>query len=125
MSCKACNGTGATEAYLDCPECFGSGKGEEPKGVHCDKCGGEVRVGDWPFCKGDPKEHSKSWKFGFDPFEPYIDPNIDAYGQDVGYNRHLGRMLRGTLVTSREHRRALMKKNNLDWAGRRDEGREI
>lgn len=23
----------------------------------CDRCGAELRVGDWPYCKGDPEKH--------------------------------------------------------------------
>lgn len=25
----------------------------------CERCGGYVYNGDWPFCKGDPKDHRR------------------------------------------------------------------
>lgn len=84
----------------------------------CDRCGAQVQVGDWPFCKGDPKDHENGGSYGFSPFEPYVDPNILPNGKDVGYNRHLGRMVTGTLIESREQRKRIMRENNIEWAGR-------
>jgi hypothetical protein len=28
--------------------------------THCDTCGGEIRLGDYPFCKGNPDNHAPS-----------------------------------------------------------------
>lgn len=25
----------------------------------CEKCGGEIREGDWPWCSGDPRAHER------------------------------------------------------------------
>lgn len=79
----------------------------------CDACGEDVAVGDWPFCP-----HGTPGNFGFDPFTPYLDPHIDPHGKDVAFVPSLGRKMRGTMITSREQRRNLMKQNNLDWAPR-------
>lgn len=88
----------------------------------CDACGAELKVGDWPFCKGDPSDHVNDGSFGFPPFEPYIDPHIlphsDPRAHSTGFNKHLGRNLTGTLIESREQRRKIMKEQNLDWAPR-------
>ena len=27
--------------------------------VVCEKCGGQVKFGDWPYCQGDEKEHRR------------------------------------------------------------------
>jgi hypothetical protein len=87
-------------------------------GYICDKCGGTVHIGDWPFCKGGPDDHRPGGGFGFDPFTPYLDPHIDPNGRDVKFVPSLGRKMQGTWITSREQRRAIMKANNLEWAGR-------
>ncbi len=87
----------------------------------CDRCGAILRVGDWPFCKGDPIDHVSSKGFGFDPFVPYVDPNIlphsDPRARHEGVT-HDGRRVRGTLIESRSQRRQIMKEQNLDWAPR-------
>lgn len=35
------------------------GGGHRPNSVTCEKCGGRVAEGDWPFCKGDPADHRR------------------------------------------------------------------
>ncbi len=27
----------------------------------CDCCGGDIEIGDWPFCHGDPAEHGQPY----------------------------------------------------------------
>lgn len=33
--------------------------------VKCDNCGKELQTGDWPFCKGNPEDHTQQWHYGF------------------------------------------------------------
>lgn len=98
----------------------------------CDECGAKLRIGDWPFCKGDPLAHKPGQSgFGFDPFTPYVDPHIlpfsDPRAHAEEFNAALGRVVRGTKIESREQRKALMREQGLDWAGRTCEsgGREV
>lgn len=43
----------------------------------CDLCGGEVRVGDWPFCHGDKSKHisARPSSCFFEPLVVYKDKN--------------------------------------------------
>jgi len=88
----------------------------------CDKCRSQVSIGDWPYCKGSANDHKPGGKGGYAPFEEYIDPHIlpysDSRARETGFNRHLGRNIMGTRITSREQRRKLMKDNNIDFAPR-------
>ena len=87
----------------------------------CKKCGRITRIGDWPFCHGDPAEHGNDGRYGHTPFEEYIDPHIlphsDSRAHETGVHPVLGRIT-GTRITSREQRRKIMKEQGLDWAGR-------
>lgn len=83
----------------------------------CEACGGERRVGDWPFCKGDPSDHAPG-KFGHDPFPGYVDEHILEGGNDIGPNG-AGEIVRGTRIDTRSQRRKLMKEANLEFKGRR------
>ncbi len=88
--------------------------------VVCDVCGAELVVGAWPFCHGDPANHTVGTIHGlFDPFRPYVDEHILPNGKDIGLNHSGTEMVRGTRIESREHRRAIMKAEGLDWNGRR------
>jgi len=90
----------------------------------CDICGAELIIGGGPgeWCKGDPEYHKPMKIHGlFDPFTPYVDPHILPFGDPranvEGVHPVLGK-IRGTLIESREQRRAIMKEQNLDWAPR-------
>lgn len=60
----------------------------------------DLRIGDWPFCGGDPTKHEPALHFGDDPITPYVDENIDTYPVEI---------------RTRGERRRLMTKNNLDY----------
>lgn len=85
--------------------------------MKCDVCGGERRVGDWPFCKGDPKDHVPG-KYGFDPFQGYVDEHILEGGRDIGPNL-AGEIVQGTRIDSRSERKAIMKREGIEFAGRK------
>lgn len=38
---------------------------EEGDPVECPLCGKELEVGDWPFCDGNPEDHSKDITYHF------------------------------------------------------------
>lgn len=80
----------------------------------CEKCGGEVQIGDWPFCHGDPAQHVPAHTFGDLPLEPYVDEHIAPGGTDVGYDSE-GNPYRGHLITTRGERRAIMSKHHADY----------
>ncbi len=63
--------------------------------MKCDRCGAELRVGDWPFCP-----HGPAGRFGDDPIEGYWDEHL---APDPVY------------ITTRGERRRLMSKNHLDY----------
>jgi hypothetical protein len=88
----------------------------------CEECGGELLVGSWPFCNGDPKKHEPGPFFGhYAPFPSYVDehilPDSDPRAQDIGPNG-AGETVRGIRIDSRDQRRRLMKEQGLDWHGR-------
>ena len=68
--------------------------------MKCDDCGGEVNVGDWPFCKGDPSKHVPARNFGEEPLEPYWDEHIS---QDGAY------------ITTRAERRRIMYASDVEY----------
>ena len=37
--------------------------------LHCTDCGGEIRIGDYPFCKGDAAKHKPMESYGVVPDE--------------------------------------------------------
>lgn len=61
----------------------------------CDKCGTELRVGQWPWCP-----HEDARNFGEDPLEPYWD-------------EHLGP--EPVHVTTRAERRRVMAGRDLEY----------
>lgn len=63
----------------------------------CDKCGVELQVGQWPFCKGNPAEHVNAVGFGERPLEPYWDDEL------------------GAEITTRAGRRAIMAEKHLEY----------
>lgn len=65
----------------------------------CDRCGAEVKVGDWPWCP-----HGEVRRFGEEPLEPYFDEHIRQGGAHI---------------TTRGERRRLMEKNNLFYKKRK------
>lgn len=70
----------------------------------CDVCGGELHLGDWPFCKGDPAAHAPS-RFRVDAFEGYWDENLAT---DPVW------------ITSAHQRRKIMDANGIDFKEDRD-----
>jgi len=64
----------------------------------CDKCGVTLKVGDWPFCDGDPTKHVCAIGFGEQPLTRYYDHELEAE------------------VSTRGERRSLMGKKGLDYA---------
>jgi hypothetical protein len=43
----------------------------------CETCHGEIRVGDWPYCHGDPSAHTP-------PSLVVVDDTIDFWQQNFG-----------------------------------------
>ncbi len=66
----------------------------------CERCGGVVRVGDWPFCRGNPSAHVPALNFGEEPLEAYVDNHVDKVPREI---------------TTRSERRRIMAKNNLEY----------
>jgi hypothetical protein len=69
----------------------------------CPDCGGDVRIGDWPLCNGDPAKHVPAGQFGEDPLEPYNDWQLDPYSHE------------GPEITTRAQRRKIMAKHSLEY----------
>ena len=61
----------------------------------CDKCGAELRIGEWPWCP-----HGDARYFGEEPLEPYIDHNLGPEPIEI---------------RTRGERRAIMSRNHLDY----------
>ena len=67
---------------------------------YCDKCGAELKVGEWPFCNGDPAAHILATNFGEQPLEPYIDHNLGPEPVEI---------------TTRSQRRAIMARQHFEY----------
>ena len=67
---------------------------------YCDLCGAALKVGEWPFCNGDPAAHVFASNFGEQPLEPYMDENIAANPIEI---------------TTRGQRRAIMRASGLEY----------
>lgn len=65
--------------------------------MNCERCGAPLKVGDWPFCNGDPTQHVSGVTFGEEPLTPYFDHEL------------------GAEVRTRGERRALMRDKGLDY----------
>ncbi len=63
----------------------------------CERCGIKLKVGDWPFCSGDPTKHVSAIGFGEQPLTPYFDTEL------------------GAEVRTRGERRRLMREKGLDY----------
>ena len=66
----------------------------------CERCGGPIYIGDWPFCSGDPRAHVPAPNFGEEPLESYIDQHVDVVPR---------------AITTRAERRRIMNKNHLEY----------
>ena len=66
----------------------------------CEVCGGTIRVGDWPFCGGNPALHVPAEHFGEEPLAPYWDEHISPEGAEI---------------RTRGERRRIMARNGLDY----------
>lgn len=86
---------------------------KDDKTIHCEKCGGDYYEGDYPFCKGNPKDHGPM--SGFDePFEPYVDVQLlDRKDPRCDGVNEMG--MRGVTIHSRSERREWMKKLGLQY----------
>ena len=80
----------------------------------CEDCGGEIVVGDWPICNGDPGKHVRVELNFHIGFEPYVDtqllPREDPRCTSVN---ELG--IRGVPIGSRSERNAIMKEQGLQF----------
>ena len=65
----------------------------------CERCGGTVRIGDFPICHGNPSEHGP-WVGAEEPLSPYFDEMISTDGAEI---------------TSRGQRRQIMRENHLEY----------
>jgi hypothetical protein len=74
----------------------------------CEECGGEIRIGDYPFCKGDPSRHARPLN-RYIPFSPRIDPNISPNGP--------------VEITSLRQWDRVLKENNLEVSSVEDRER--
>jgi len=84
--------------------------------MKCDRCGSELRVGDWPFCSGDPSAHvhMDRCQMGEEPIQAYVDEHVAPGGRDVGHDSE-GNPYLGHLITTRGERRRLMSRNHSDY----------
>ena len=89
--------------------------------VKCDKCGGEYGIGDFPFCKGSPRDHGPMSGFD-DPFEPYVDVQLlDRKDPRCNSVNELG--IRGVMINSRSERRRIMQEQGLQYGTQKWEKR--
>lgn len=40
--------------------------------MKCEECNGELEIGDWPYCNGDPQDHVRQGQLGNAFFEPIV-----------------------------------------------------
>ena len=88
----------------------------------CEECGGKSRIGDWPFCHGDPDKHQQvepGWHQGFTPYVdiqllPKTDPRCTATNE-IG--------VRGVPINSRSERQAIMKEQGLQFGTQKFDNR--
>ena len=87
----------------------------------CDACGGELKVGDWPFCRGDSSKHVPAPGFGDEPLD-YIDVQLlDRNDPRCDAVNELG--IRGVHITSRGQRREIMRELGLQYGSQKFEDR--
>ena len=89
----------------------------------CEECGGEICVGDWPFCGGDKAKHVPMENFGLPPLDyidiqllPRNDPRVDSVDR-------LG--IPGVHITSRAQRQQIMKEQGLQFGTQKFDRRGI
>jgi len=58
----------------------------------CEKCGAEISIGSWPFCRGQAADHAPAVRFGWDPLEPYVDQNLTTDPNGVEITNRAQRM---------------------------------
>ena len=66
----------------------------------CSECGGQLEIGDWPFCNGDPSNHVQMTHFGEEPLTPYMDEHLGPEPIEI---------------RTRGERRRIMSRNHLDY----------
>lgn len=85
--------------------------------VHCDECGGNYYIGQWPFCKGDRAAHGKpsgqlgDFKERWD--ECIAPPPSDEFKASVPMPDYDPR--RGWRVSTLAEQKRLMKLNRVDY----------
>jgi hypothetical protein len=87
---------------------------DEAKAVVCDDCGTELKVGAWPFCKGDKDAHKPTERFGLESLDYYDvqlldnkDPRKNCVDPVTG--------MRAIHITSRGERQKLMKEKGVQF----------
>jgi hypothetical protein len=65
----------------------------------CERCGAEILIGMFPFCRGNASDHGK-WYGAEEPLSPYWDEHISPEGAEI---------------RTRGERRRLMDRNGLDY----------
>ncbi len=88
----------------------------DPEPTICEKCGSETQVGDWPWCKGDPNDHTAG-KFGLDPLHDYIDVGLPGENKQWGID-NAGNPAYGVRISSRDERNAIMREHGLVSGGK-------
>ena len=87
----------------------------------CERCGYEIQIGDFPFCKGRKEDHGPMHGFD-DAFEPYVDTQILSRDDPrVNDRNELG--IPGIRIGSRSERRNLMKEQGLQYGTQKFEER--
>ena len=90
--------------------------------VTCDECGAELRVNDWPFCKGDKSKHVQVGDNFHDGFEPYVDCQLlDSKDPRCTAVDSLGR--RGVPITTPGDRQVIMREQGLQFGTQKFEDR--
>ena len=70
----------------------------------CDKCGHDIQIGQWPYCKGSQSDHLGPIHGFEDPIEPYIDENLCKEPEEI---------------RTRGERRKIMAQNNIEYRPRK------
>jgi hypothetical protein len=66
----------------------------------CEKCGHDIQIGQWPYCKGSTADHIGPIHGFEDPLEPYVDEHIAKHPVEI---------------RTRGERRKLMAQQNIEY----------
>lgn len=89
----------------------------------CDRCGHVLRVGDWPYCKGDWHDHSPKQHGMLGSFREYYDEDVapppsDEFKPCINIPEYVEG--RGYRITSLRDRQRLMKLTKADYGDPKD-----